>query len=60
MNTNWKFPYKVDPDFGAVWSEFRELGPKYNCFSLGEGAPGENPPDFLVEELNKAIKEGHN
>lgn len=33
---------------------------KYNCISLGEGAPSATPPQFLVDELMTAIKEGHN
>ena len=33
---------------------------KYSCLSLGEGASSENPPDFLVDELFTAVKEGFN
>ncbi len=33
---------------------------KYNCISLGEGSPGEQPPQFLIDELITAVKEGHN
>ena len=35
-----------------------ELRAKYNALSLGEGAPGYNPPDFLQTEMHKAIGEG--
>ena len=31
----------------AVWSEMNEAALKYKCLSLGEGAPGYNPPEFL-------------
>ena len=55
----YSFPHRVD-DNVAVWAEFKELTEKYNCISLGEGAPAANPPDFLVEELKKSIVEGHN
>ena len=54
-----KFPNRID-DNVAIWTEFRELGDRYNCLSLGEGAPGGNPPDFLRDELIKAIDEGYN
>ena len=43
-----------------VWQEFGLLSLKYRCVSLGEGAPYLNPPDFLVEHLTKAIKDGFN
>ena len=39
----------------AVWSEMKELGIKYKCLSLGEGAPSQEPPDFLVKAMNKAM-----
>ena len=54
-----KLPHRVDNSL-PMWEEFKELTSKYECLSLGEGAPGSNPPDFLVEELVKAINEGHN
>jgi aspartate/methionine/tyrosine aminotransferase len=53
------FPHRID-DNVAIWTEFKELGIKYNCLSLGEGAPGHNPPALLRDELIKAIDEGHN
>ena len=28
----------------AVWSEMNQILVKYNCLSLGEGAPGYLPP----------------
>jgi aspartate/methionine/tyrosine aminotransferase len=53
------FPQRVD-DNSAVWMEFKELAERYQCVSLGDGAPAANPPEFLVEELKKGIAEGHN
>ena len=41
-----EFPHRVD-DTSPIWIEFRELTERYNCLSLGEGAPGYNPPEFL-------------
>lgn len=54
-----KYPHRID-DNVAIWTEFRELTNRYNCLSLGEGAPGGNPPEFLKEKLIEAIDEGHN
>ncbi len=59
MQKKRNFPQRVD-DNVAVWEEFKELAAKYDCVSLGEGAPNESPPEFLVEELHQAVKEGHN
>ncbi len=59
MDSKRTFPTRID-DNTAIWTEFKELTLKYNCVSLGEGAPGHNPAPFLIELLNKAIKEGHN
>ena len=56
---NLNFPHRVD-DNVAVWAEFKYLADKYNCLSLGEGAPAANPPQFLQDELFKAIAEGNN
>ena len=53
------FPVRID-DNDAIWTEFKELNYKYNCLSLGEGAPGHEPPEFLKEAMIGAIKEGHN
>lgn len=55
----YQLPHRVD-DTVAVWGEFKEVTNKYNCLSLGEGAPGANPPQFLIDELITAIGEGHN
>lgn len=47
-------------DNTAVWNESKELAAKYNCLSLGEGAPDYMPPKFLVDEMVQAIYDGHN
>lgn len=44
----------------AVWSEMKDLGVKYNCLSLGEGAPARDPPDFLAKAMNQAMIDGFN
>jgi len=38
----------------------KELAIKYECLSLGEGAPGFNPPKFLRDAMIQAIDDGHN
>ena len=60
METNFILPQRLDPNSAAVWEEFKEMTAKYGCISLGEGAPASNPPQFLVDELSIAIKEGNN
>ena len=59
MEHEFRLPHRVDNGL-AVWEEFKELTAKYNCISLGEGAPATNPPQFLVDDLMESIKEGHN
>lgn len=56
---SYDLPHRVD-DTVAVWEEFKEITSKYNCISFGEGAPAGNPPQFLIDELMNAIKDGHN
>ena len=51
---------RVDNSGVVMWEEFKELTAKYNCISLGEGAPATMPPQFLIDNLTDAIKEGHN
>lgn len=51
---------RVDNSGVVMWEEFKELTAKYNCISLGEGAPATMPPQFLIDDLTDAIKEGHN
>ena len=38
----------------------KDLCDKFNCVSLGEGAPNTNPPKFLRDEMIKAIDSGFN
>ena len=52
-------PKRID-DSMAVWEEFKEMAIKYKCISLGEGAPGMNPPQFLMDDMAEAIKDGFN
>jgi aspartate/methionine/tyrosine aminotransferase len=61
MEQQYKFnlPHRVDNSI-TVWEEFKDITAKYDCISLGEGAPATMPPQFLVDELVKAIGEGHN
>ena len=54
-----KSPKKLDDNI-AVWAEFNEIGRKYGCLSLGEGAPGYQPPKFLRDHMIEAIDDGHN
>ena len=43
-----------------IWSEFNQLSTKYNAINVCHGSPGLNPPDFLIENLLKACKDGFN
>ena len=43
-----------------IWSEFNMLSLKYNAINLAHGTPGLNTPSFLVEEMIKAVRDGHN
>lgn len=56
---SFDLPHRVD-NGTSVWEEFKEITAKYNCISLGEGAPSSMPPKFLIDELFTAINEGHN
>ena len=38
----------------------KDLQVKYNCLSLGEGATNVMPPEFLIEAMTTAMREGHN
>lgn len=48
-------PEKLKNTIG-VWSETQELFVKYDCVSLGWGTPDFQPPQFLVDELEKALQ----
>ena len=38
----------------------KDLATKYNCLSLGEGAPNLMPPRFLIDDMIAAMEAGHN
>ena len=59
METEDKLPTRLT-DTIAVWSEMIELTSKYDCESLGEGAPSFELPKFLRDAMIKAIDDGHN
>lgn len=59
MESEFRKQKKLD-DKLCVWQEFSQLSKKYGCYSLGEGAPHFQPPQFLVDNLMKAIQDGHN
>lgn len=44
----------------AVWQEFEYLSIKHKCLSLGQGAPGYGPPQFLRDFMLEAIDKGQN
>ena len=44
----------------AVWSEFFDLTMKYEAVSLGVGVADFDPPDFLKQEVTKAMGDGFN
>lgn len=43
-----------------IWSEFNQLATKYNSINLCHGTPGLDPPQFLIDNLMKACREGFN
>ena len=43
-----------------IWSEFNMLALKYNAINLAHGTPGMNPPEFLIENMVKAVEGEHN
>mmetsp|Transcript_13085 Transcript_13085/g.14703 ORF Transcript_13085/g.14703 Transcript_13085/m.14703 type:complete len:437 (+) Transcript_13085:8-1318(+) len=59
METGFRKQTKIDDNL-CVWQEFGGLARKYGLVSLGEGAPHFQPPKFLVDNLVKAIEQGHN
>ena len=42
----------------TIWTKLSEISAKLNAMDLGQGFPNWNPPKFLVENLQKAEKEG--
>ena len=47
-------------DYTTVWTEMKDLQVKYNCLSLGEGATNVMPPEFLINAMTQAMRDGHN
>lgn len=47
-------------DYTTVWTEMKDLQVKYNCLSLGEGATNVQTPDFLINAMTQAMRDGHN
>lgn len=54
-----KEPQRLE-DNVAVWAEFSQVSAKYKMISLAEGAPIENPPKFVQENMMQSINEGFN
>ena len=42
-----------------VWSEFNMLAVKYGALNIAHGTPSLEPPQFLIDNLTKAVKD-HN
>ena len=59
LDTLPEHPQKLEDNI-ALWSEMKELEVKYNCLSLGEGAPNLMPPQFLIQETLNAMNAGNN
>ena len=57
--TIYKKQTKVE-DLLNIWTELAEIGDKYGAVSLGEGTPYLQPPEFLIQNLIDAIREGYN
>lgn len=43
-----------------IWSEFNQLATKYNSVNLCHGTPALDPPAFLIDNLDRACREGFN
>jgi hypothetical protein len=46
-------------DKPTVWGEFGALAVETGATNLGQGFPDWQPPDFVVEEVQKALREGY-
>ena len=46
-------------DKPTVWGEFGALAAETGATNLGQGFPDWQPPDFVVEEVQKALREGY-
>ena len=58
-NVIYRKQKKVDESLN-IWAELADVGDKYGAVSLGKGVTHFQPPDFLVNNLLDAIKEGNN
>lgn len=58
-NVIYRKQKKVDETLN-IWAELADLGDKYGAVSLGKGVTHFQPPEFLVNNLLDAIKEGNN
>lgn len=43
-----------------IWTEFNQLALKYNALNLCHGTPSLPPPEFLIENMVKVLKNGAN
>ena len=46
-------------DKPTVWGEFGQLAAETGAVNLGQGFPDWQPPEFVVEEAHRALREGH-
>ena len=44
----------------AVWQEFIQLALKYGSVSIDVGSPISDPPQFVIDAMTQAMKEGMN
>lgn len=53
-------PNSKTRDSLPIWTEFNQLGTKYNSANLNHGTPSLTPPEFMIENLIETIKHGPN
>ena len=46
-------------DKPTVWGEFGQLAAETGAVNLGQGFPDWQPPDFVVDEVQTALREGY-
>ena len=46
-------------DKPTVWGEFGQLAAETGAVNLGQGFPDWQPPEFVVEEVQTALREGY-
>lgn len=54
-----KLPRKFE-NMLHIWSEFNMLALKYKAINLAHGTPGVSAPPFLIDNMVKVVKDGHN